>query len=191
MTESLTVLAAKRYARLLAPLILLMYLLFPSQLLGQSDTLVNWVVGNGGGKVVGSGYIVQSTLGQPCVGVVSGAGFRLSHGTLHDTCGIMWLDVLDHFEQVSDLPTSFRLGQNYPNPFNPTTTIRFTLPKRSQAVLSLFNILGQKVYTVLDKELSAGEYEVQLNADDLATGIYFYRLVAGDFSETKKLMLLK
>ncbi|MDP1759858.1 MAG: T9SS type A sorting domain-containing protein [Candidatus Woesebacteria bacterium] len=90
-----------------------------------------------------------------------------------------------------DLPTHFSLDQNYPNPFNPTTTISFSLPSKSFVSLKVFDDLGREVSTVLSEVLSAGNYTRQWNASDLTSGIYFYRLQAGSFTETKKLVLLR
>jgi hypothetical protein len=85
----------------------------------------------------------------------------------------------------------FDLCQNYPNPFNPTTTISFNLPSRSFVSLKVFNLLGREVATIVSEELSEGKYLRQWKAGDMASGVYFYRLQAGSFTETKKLLLLK
>jgi hypothetical protein len=85
---------------------------------------------------------------------------------------------------------SFTLSQNYPNPFNPTTTIRYALPHRSRVTLSVFNTLGQKVTELVNGDIDAGFHEVQFNANNLASGVYFYRLNAGSFMETNKLVLV-
>jgi hypothetical protein len=89
------------------------------------------------------------------------------------------------------LPTFYSLWQNYPNPFNPSTTIHFELPKESHVTLSIYNILGQEVLTVLDEVRVAGRYDLRINGTLLASGVYFYRLVTDDFVQTKKFMLLK
>ncbi len=85
----------------------------------------------------------------------------------------------------------FELLQNYPNPFNPTTTLRFTLAKETPVNITVYNYLGQKVVQVLNKTLSAGTHTVNFNASKLAGGVYFYRMRAGNFSSTKKMILLK
>ena len=85
----------------------------------------------------------------------------------------------------------FRLNQNYPNPFNPTTKISFSIPAPSNVNLTVYNILGQKVTELLNKEMNAGSFEVNFNASKLASGIYYYRLQAGDLVSTKKMMLVK
>lgn len=94
------------------------------------------------------------------------------------------------------LPSGFALDQNYPNPFNPATTIRFTLPTRAHTRLELFNILGERVRTLVDAERSAGEHRITWDGTNgaghhVAAGIYLYRLSAGTQSETRKMLLLK
>jgi hypothetical protein len=86
---------------------------------------------------------------------------------------------------------SFNLSQNYPNPFNPSTTFSFDLPNRIFVSLNVFDVLGRYVSIIVFEELSAGKHTVQWNARDLPSGVYFYRLQAGSFDETKKLLLLR
>lgn len=88
-------------------------------------------------------------------------------------------------------PKSFRLFQNYPNPFNPTTTIRFTLPVSGFTTLKVFDILGREVAMLVNEEKSVGEHLMQWNGAGTPSGIYFYRLQSGNYSATKKLLLLK
>lgn len=99
-------------------------------------------------------------------------------------------------EHNSSLPTSFALSQNRPNPFNPTTTITFALPKESEVTLEVFNLLGQKVIDLVDEHLSAGTKSVEWDGRDalgreVPSGIYFYRMRAESFAETKKMVLMK
>ncbi len=86
---------------------------------------------------------------------------------------------------------TFNLKQNYPNPFNPSTTINFSLPTSGFATLKIYNALGEEVKVLLDKELTTGTYELEWNATGLPSGIYFYKLQAGSFVETKKMVLMK
>jgi photosystem II stability/assembly factor-like uncharacterized protein len=88
-------------------------------------------------------------------------------------------------------PVGFRLEQNYPNPFNPSTTIRYGLPSRSHVTLSVFNTLGQQVGVLQNGEQEAGYHEVQFNGSGLSSGVYFYRIQAGSFVQTRKLLLLR
>jgi photosystem II stability/assembly factor-like uncharacterized protein len=97
--------------------------------------------------------------------------------------------VLEHL--TSNIPKEFALEQNYPNPFNPTTTIDFVIPKRVHVVLSVFDILGRKVATLIDTEKAPGHYRATFDATNLPGGVYFYRLEAGTHHDTKKLLLLK
>ena len=89
------------------------------------------------------------------------------------------------------LPQKIHLEQNYPNPFNPSTTIRFSLSHREHVTLKVFDVLGREVAKLVNGELNAGEHSVVFDADGLSSGIYFYRLQAGDFVDTKKLVMLK
>jgi hypothetical protein len=89
------------------------------------------------------------------------------------------------------IPTRFTLEQNYPNPFNPTTAISFTLPKKSFVSLKVFDILGREVATIVSEELFTGSYTRQWNTTGMPSGVFFYCLQAGVFTETKKMLLLK
>ncbi|RJP64835.1 MAG: T9SS C-terminal target domain-containing protein [Ignavibacteriales bacterium] len=89
------------------------------------------------------------------------------------------------------LPNEFFLSQNYPNPFNPSTTIRYSIPELSNVSIKVYDVLGREVATLVDEEKPAGNYQVQFNAENLKSGIYFYTLKAREFSQTKKLTLLK
>lgn len=89
------------------------------------------------------------------------------------------------------IPGSFELRQNYPNPFNPSTTIEFALPKSAFVTLRVYDVLGRQVGELVNAKLGAGNYKTQWDARGLATGVYFYRLTAGEFVETKKLLFLK
>jgi hypothetical protein len=89
------------------------------------------------------------------------------------------------------VPNKFELFQNYPNPFNPSTTINFSVPKTSLVTIKVYNILGKELSTLVNEEKSAGNYSVQFFGSKLSSGIYFYRMQAGSFSQTKKLLLLK
>lgn len=88
-------------------------------------------------------------------------------------------------------PKVFALEQNYPNPFNPTTTIKYSVPATGFVNLSIFNVLGEKVTDLINKEVEAGSYELNFNASNLSSGVYFYKLEAGSFISIKKMMLIK
>ena len=94
-------------------------------------------------------------------------------------------------ELNSGLPNEFELSQNYPNPFNPTTMIRFALPETGLVTLKVFNVLGEEVAELVNDVKPAGSYEVSFNAQNLTSGMYVYTVQAGNFSESKKMILLK
>jgi len=94
-------------------------------------------------------------------------------------------------EQSNNLPEEYSLSQNYPNPFNPSTTIKYSIPEVSFVSLKIFNFLGENVGTLVAKELSAGHYKYDWDGINLPSGVYFYRLQAGSFVETKKMVLMK
>jgi hypothetical protein len=111
------------------------------------------------------------------------------------------LGVLTSIEDNFKLPDVFLLSQNYPNPFNPTTTIKYSIPSYKNpfqggargglVTLKIYDILGNEVAVLVNEEKSPGEYEVIFNASNLSSGVYYYKLTAGDFTNVKKLMLLK
>ena len=99
-------------------------------------------------------------------------------------------------ERDPGVPATFALSQNYPNPFNPVTTMNFDLPVKARVTITIYNVLGQRIRTLVDQDLAAGRYTEEWNGsgDDgtkVASGIYFYKIEAGSFVATKKMMLLK
>jgi hypothetical protein len=85
----------------------------------------------------------------------------------------------------------FHLSQNYPNPFNPVTSIQYAISSRQFVTLKVYDLLGREVATLVNEEKPAGEYEVEFDGSKLSSGVYLYRLTAGEFNETRKLVLLK
>ncbi|MFQ5606236.1 MAG: T9SS type A sorting domain-containing protein [bacterium] len=94
-------------------------------------------------------------------------------------------------EGEATIPSEFVLHQNYPNPFNPSTTVRFSLPRRERVILKVFDILGREVATLVDEELPSGEHSVVFDAKNLSSGVYFYQLTAGQSSQIRKALLMK
>ena len=94
-------------------------------------------------------------------------------------------------ERIDGIPVAYEVMQNYPNPFNPSTNIRYGLPRKSQVTLSVFNTLGQEVANLVHGEYEAGYHEITFDASGLPSGVYFYRLKAGDFMQTKKSLMLR
>ncbi|HPS66168.1 MAG TPA: agmatine deiminase family protein, partial [Ignavibacteria bacterium] len=89
------------------------------------------------------------------------------------------------------LPEKFALSQNYPNPFNPSTVINFSIPKNGFVSLKIYDVLGREISSLVNEFRHAGKYSVEFNASNLASGIYFYRITAGEFSDIKKMVIMK
>ncbi len=115
------------------------------------------------------------------------------------TWGTQWLDsnfstciLITGSEQgVTNIPTVFSLYQNYPNPFNPTTTIKFDLPKSAFTKITVYDLLGREVVTLINEKMSAGSYDVVWDAKGYASGTYIYKIEAGEFTSVKKMTLVK
>ncbi len=119
-------------------------------------------------------------------------GFFASAGGVPSTFIARWTSGASRVEQIStNAPRTFLLEQNYPNPFNPSTTIRYQLPVASEVKLEVYDVLGKKVATLVNERQAAGYYQYVWNANGLSSGVYLYRLQAGRFIETKKMMLVK
>lgn len=144
------------------------------------------VVAGGGGRVGGSGVVLEGTLGQGPVGFASSLSHQHSVGFWYLVQG----DVPTPVPLVG--PTqSYRLDPNVPNPFNPVTTISFSLAVPGRAVLELFDVRGRLVARLLDAELPAGLHSIVLHANELASGVYVYRLRSGSYENSRRLTLIK
>jgi hypothetical protein len=99
-------------------------------------------------------------------------------------------------DEAARIPATFKLGQNYPNPFNPLTTISYELPQKGKVSIKIIDLLGKEVATLVDRSQPAGTYRIQWRGLDkhgnpVASGLYFYSIVTGDFTKTRKMMLLR
>ena len=163
------------------------------------NSLEGWSVGdngillhttNGGGTPNGNWMIEGQT-------VAAGKFLRAVYAVDNRTVYVVGNNTFLKYTQVTDvgkkeeLPTAFALYQNYPNPFNPTTEIRYQTSEVSHVTLKVFDILGREVATLVNEKREAVRYEVELNASALSSGVYFYRLMADKYQETKRLLLLK
>lgn len=125
----------------------------------------------------------------------------INDSTHHDSTGYhiytgIWKKSLSEMitairDNENSLSTRFFLSQNYPNPFNPSTTIKYQIPKNAHVVIKLYDVVGRELRTLVNQEQRAGYYKYTLDASRLPSGVYFYGLQAGSYSETKKLLLLK
>ena len=134
----------------------------------------------------------QSLPDEPLI-TLTGTGAANTHvaGTVNQGLPIRTVGEVTAVDDDKTLPKVFALQQNYPNPFNPTTTIGYTLPKISAVYLAVYNMLGQEVLTLVSELQAAGTHSVVFKADNLPSGVYTYRLSAGEMVETKKMVLMK
>jgi hypothetical protein len=135
-----------------------------------------------------TGIPQQSDLGSTSV-VVKVEDGKGGSDTQSFTINVMSVTDAESISQL--IPNHFDLYNNYPNPFNPSTTIRFAVPEISNVKIEVYNLIGERITTLINEIKTAGYYEVQFNASNLASGIYFYRIQAGNFVESKKMILLK
>ncbi|MDP3829934.1 MAG: T9SS type A sorting domain-containing protein, partial [Ignavibacteriaceae bacterium] len=105
--------------------------------------------------------------------------------------GLYELMTPTNVEEENNLVTDFHLSQNYPNPFNPVTNIKFSIPKSDIVEIKVYDILGKEIQTLLNEYKTTGSYEVEFDASNLPSGIYFYRMVSGNYPEAKKMVLLR
>jgi hypothetical protein len=129
----------------------------------------------------GIGYLFNSRYNEGAATLVDGLAIKFTTGSVYQT-GI---------EDGASLPGQFSLSQNYPNPFNASTSIEFSIPEADNVRLEVFNILGQKIASLIDGHLDAGLHRIAWIADDMPSGVYFYRLETSDLTDTKRMMLLK
>lgn len=112
-------------------------------------------------------------------------------GTGKGVWRLQYPETTTNVENFKEVPAGFELEQNYPNPFNPSTTIRYSIPEAEHVTLKVYDELGREIKTLVDENKQAGQHEVQFNGSGLASGIYYYRITSGKFSEVKKLILMK
>ncbi len=153
----------------------------PSRILKTTNSGNNWFIDTVFTDVIGlSSIFFTGTL----TGYVVGSnGAILKTTTGGNPIGIVPIS--------KDIPKQFSLSQNYPNPFNPVTTIKFDIPKESKVKISVFDILGNEIQTLVNENMRAGEYQVNWDASGYSSGVYFYKLQAEDFVGTKKMLLVK
>jgi len=169
--------------------LVLMTLFIRHEGLAQTS-IVPWSSFNMGFAVPASANTaVKSAVGQAFVGTIQNANTRIESGFFIAPL-VSGPTAVDENKEEG-IPSTYELQQNYPNPFNPGTTIQFALPKASSVTLKLYDLLGREVATLVDGKLPPGVHKVIFDSRKLASGVYFYRLRADDFSQTRRLMLLR
>jgi hypothetical protein len=160
-----------------------------AQASAQNNAVLWSSVGGGVARAGGANNVVLSVTGQTVAGVSTGASFMIKSGFLANP------QLLGPVTSIGgtggNTPLAYSLQQNYPNPFNPSTTIAFELPVASQVSLTIYDMLGRVVSVLVNEREGAGVHEVKFDGINLASGVYFYRLQAGSFVQTKKLVLTK
>jgi len=176
--------------------------------INNRDVVLNWTTAS---ELNNSGYDIERKLLE---GNWSKIGFVNGNGTVNSPSDYTYTDIglatgrynyrlkqidfngnFEYFNLSSEVgvgvPTRFELSQNYPNPFNPTTTINFDLPVDGKVSIKLFDMMGREVATLVNENKTAGYYTLNFNASNYSSGTYFYRIDAGSFVSTKKMMLVK
>ncbi len=149
-------------------------------------TIQSSVIGAGGGPASNGTYSMNGTIGQSVVGTVSGSQFSVGQGFWHS------LNFTNDVHRDPGFANGYLLEQNYPNPFNPSTTIAFSIPERQKVTLKIMNLLGEEVARLIDGEsMEAGKYEYEYQALSIPSGTYIYRLEAGNFVKSRKMVLTK
>jgi len=168
------------------------FVIFPDFRLGT----VSFPGTSGGGSVYGQ-FVRKAYSLNAFAGQTVWIGFRYCTNTSIDGYAVYLDDVMVGRPNVgvnpinSNVPNKFTLEQNYPNPFNPVTNIKFSIPKATNVQLTIYNSMGQEVKKLVNEFKNAGAYSVDFNASELASGTYFYKLETNDFTETKKMTLVK
>ncbi|MCK5573390.1 MAG: T9SS type A sorting domain-containing protein, partial [Bacteroidetes bacterium] len=165
--------------------------------LGGSQPVL--LYGGQGGTCAGAAYKGLSPNGTvPGAVVVLGFPFEtITTGGQQDTlmdCIYLYFDILTSAEDdfaSGRIPAQFSLDQNYPNPFNPSTVIEFAVPRTSRVTITVFDLLGREVASLVDAVKEPGHYSVTWNAGRVASGVYYYRLTSDDWSQTKRMMVIK
>ena len=167
----------------------LFLLLLVSPGMFAQNSRVTWYAIDAGFAVPSSPVTAVKSLAGGVVGTLQLANTRIESGFLADT---LFRGFLTGVNQPPMLPAEYELKQNYPNPFNPSTKIDFSIPERTKVTIRVMNLLGEEVARPIDGvTYDAGTKSVEFSADDLPSGTYIYRMDAGNFSASKRMVLLK
>ncbi len=144
--------------------------------------------GGGGGSISSGAHTLSSTIGQPLIGATGNNNNFVLFGFWYT----VQVEFVTSMERVDNsLPGEFRLEQNYPNPFNPSTQIRYDIPEQTHVTITVYDVLGREITTLVNETQSPGGYEVTFNAGLLPSGLYLYRIQAGNFSKVMRMMYVR
>jgi len=176
----------KNYRNFLITSISTLTILCFSGLNAQGYVLKSHVLSNGGMASSNTSYAITATLGQAVIGIAENSSNFAHLGFWYS------LRIFVGIEEIEDLvPQKFELFQNFPNPFNPITRIKYAIPKSSYVRITVYNVLGQRISTLVNEQKPAGFYTVDFNASSLASGFYIYHLEADGFNIIKKMVVTK
>jgi hypothetical protein len=153
---------------------------------------------------IGVDWSVEETVGDTLLSS-AGVNIKVNRGKIHfiwssidpfTESSILFyrggkLNTTDIAQSTTAEPSKFSLSQNYPNPFNPTTRLQFSVTQYEWVVLKVYDVLGREVATLVNEQKVPGSYNVEWNADHFASGVYFYQMKVGSFSDVKKMLLIK
>jgi hypothetical protein len=149
-------------------------------------------------RATGSGYLIDGHVYLAHTGVeIDKEVWLTQQGVIEGKDDVVEaaIEWINNASSVNDdengIVKEYYLNQNFPNPFNPTTTIKYRIPELCFVNVKVFDVLGEEIETLVDEEKPTGNYEVKFSANRLSSGIYFYTLTAGEFRETKKMILLR
>ena len=173
-------------------ILLIIYLLIQSiSLIAQTYNLEKSSISSAGDRSSSSTYILNDAIGQSLTGKSTSPTYIETAGILHMNLGI-FLGVSEGQENGNiNIPIVFSLSGNFPNPCNDLTRVRFAVPVESKIFISLYDISGREMATLVNQNMNPGYYEFDLNVANYSTGIYFLRMNADDFSSTRKLIITR
>jgi hypothetical protein len=178
MLEKMTIFSSMLLASLL---------LISQQEFAQNQIPVS-IISNGGERSSSPSYLMLGTVGESFIGKVVNTSYQHQAGFWY----VYKQSTVTNVDKENEtIPNVFQLEQNYPNPFNPSTIIKFGIPERSNVVLKIYDLLGSEVQTLVNNELEPGWYSRYFNASGYSSGIYIYRLQAGTYINTMKMILVK
>lgn len=166
--------------------VLLIICSLPKILIAQNQIPIS-VISSGGERQANANHVLTGTLGQVGIDLNATTNYKIQSGFWY----LYYQDAVVSVEDEEMLPVVYKLEQNYPNPFNPSTIIKFSLPERTKVTIKIYDILGGELTTLINEEVDAGWHERTFNAEALATGVYIYRMNAGSYKSTKKMLMIK
>jgi hypothetical protein len=158
----------------------------------NADTICPYIVNDHGSGVYDfdDTILLRLNTGLQYTSQKSNSGSGHYYSSYLRKASLVWYDILNT-ARGDEPPLQYFLSQNYPNPFNPSTTIPYSIPIAGRVKISIYDVLGNTISTLIDENKPAGEYWIYWNSDNQSSGTYFYRIQSGRFSDTKKMILMR